>query len=188
MQLLPGTWVYGLLAVAAFVALLALEFATEPGGLSATEIVLEVSELLLTIGAAVGVTMVVGRVRAQHEERVSLLEDLAAARADGETWRRRVQAQVDGVGAAIDRQLRDWELTEAEREVALLMLKGFSHKEIGSLRGTSEATVRQQARSVYEKSGMNGRAAFCAYFLEDLLPGSAAEDSLPGARVASKPS
>jgi hypothetical protein len=30
--------------------------------------------------------------------------------------------------------------------------------------------VRQQARSIYEKSGLNGRAAFCAFFLEDLLP------------------
>jgi DNA-binding NarL/FixJ family response regulator len=48
--------------------------------------------------------------------------------------------------------------------------------EIAALRSTSEATVRQQARSTYEKSGLNGRASFCAYFLEDLLP----PQSLPG--------
>lgn len=49
------------------------------------------------------------------------------------------------------------------------MLKGFSHKEIAALRGTTETTARQQATSAYQKPGPGGRAAFCAYFLEDLL-------------------
>jgi DNA-binding NarL/FixJ family response regulator len=51
------------------------------------------------------------------------------------------------------------------------MLKGFSHKEIGVLRGTTDATVRHQAKSIYQKAGVESRAAFCAFFLEDLLPG-----------------
>lgn len=175
---------FALVGLAAFGGLLGLEWATEPNGLSATELVLEVTELLLTIAAAVGVAFVVVRMDAQHEERVALLRDLEAARAEGEGWRQRVQAQLDGLGAAIDRQLRAWDLTEAERDVALFMLKGFSHKEIGALRGTSDATVRQQARSIYEKSGMNGRAAFCAFFLEDLLPADAQNGARPAARAA----
>ena len=172
-----GTWRFAAFGVAAFAALLGLEWATEEDGLGATELVLEVSELLLTIAAAVGVALVVVRMNAQHEERMTLARDLAAARAEGESWRKRVQAHLDGLGAAIERQLEAWDLTPAEREVALLMLKGFSHKEIGALRGTGEATVRQQARAVYEKSGREGRAAFCAFFLEDLLPGSPSEAS-----------
>ena len=43
-------------------------------------------------------------------------------------------------------------MTDAEREVRLLMLKGFSHKEIAALRDTTEATVRQQARAIYQKA------------------------------------
>jgi DNA-binding NarL/FixJ family response regulator len=50
------------------------------------------------------------------------------------------------------------------------LLRGLSHKEIAALRGTSEAAVRQQAHIAYDKAGLKGRAAFCAYFLEDLLP------------------
>jgi DNA-binding CsgD family transcriptional regulator len=173
------TSAWAALAVAAFAALLGLEAATEENGLSATELVLEVTELLLTIGAAVGVALVVVRMNVQHEERITLMRDLATARAEGESWRKRVQAHLDGVGLAIERQLEEWDLTPAEREVALFMLKGFSHKEIATLRKTSEATVRQQARSVYDKSGMNGRAAFCAFFLEDLLPGRPGEASPP---------
>ena len=38
------------------------------------------------------------------------------------------------------------------------------------MRGTSPATVRQQARSVYQKPGLSGKAALSAYFLKELLP------------------
>lgn len=168
-------WGLAAVGVGAFALLLGLEVATEKH-ITPLELLLEVLELLLTLAAAAGVTLLVGRMQRQHEERMTLLRDLDAARADGESWRREAQAHVDGLGAAIEKQLRAWGLTNAEREVALLMLKGFSHKEIGALRATSEATVRQQARSSYEKSGLNGRAAFCAFFLEDLLPPQALQE------------
>lgn len=171
-------WWLAAVGFGAFALLLGLEVATEKH-ITPLELLLEVLELLLTLAAAAGVTLLVGRMQRQHEERMTLLRDLDAARADGESWRREVQAHVDGLGVAIEKQLRAWGLTNAEREVALLMLKGFSHKEIGALRDTSEATVRQQATSTYEKSGLNGRAAFCAYFLEDLLPPQALQELRP---------
>lgn len=174
-------WIFGFVSAGAFALLLALEIATEEGGVTPLELLLEVLELGLTVAIAAGVTLLVGSLRTQHAEKMALLRDLAAARAEGEAWRRQVQSHLDGLGAAIERQLEDWGLTDAEREVGLLMLKGFSHKEIAALRGTSEATVRQQARSAYQKSGMNGRAAFCAFFLEDLLPSSGLD---PSARAA----
>ena len=37
------------------------------------------------------------------------------------------------------------------------------------MRATSERTVRAQARSLYSKAGVTGRAALSAFFLEDLL-------------------
>jgi hypothetical protein len=53
--------------------------------------------------------------------------------------------------------------------VALLLLKGLSLKEIAAIRVTTERTVRAQARSLYSKAGLTGRAALSAFFLEDLL-------------------
>ena len=38
-----------------------------------------------------------------------------------------------------------------------------------AVRATSERTVREQARSIYTKAGLTGRAALSAFFLEDLL-------------------
>lgn len=52
--------------------------------------------------------------------------------------------------------------------MALLLLRGLSHKEVAQQRGTSEGTVRQQALSVYRKSGLGGRSALAAFFLQGL--------------------
>ena len=79
------------------------------------------------------------------------------------------QGLLRGVSDQIDRQFEKWGLTAAEREIALLMLKGLRHKEIASLRGTSERTVRQQALTIYKKAGLDGRTDLTAFFLEDLL-------------------
>lgn len=102
--------------------------------------------------------------------------ELAAARAevgrwaaDAQRWNAEAQEVLQGLGAAIDRQFERWALTPAEREVALLQLKGLRHKAIAELRHTSERTVRQQALAVYRKSGLNGRSDLAAFFLEDLL-------------------
>lgn len=89
---------------------------------------------------------------------------------EAQKWKRVSKTYVDGLSAEINKQLDEWHLTEAEKRVAYLMLKGFSIKEIGDLRKTSEKTVRTQANSIYSKSGLPGRSALSAFFLEDLLP------------------
>jgi DNA-binding NarL/FixJ family response regulator len=98
-----------------------------------------------------------------------VIRDLELARAQGQRWRSEARTYLDGLGQAIEGQFSRWNLTEAEREVALLMLKGLSHKEIATVRAVSERTVREQSRSVYSKSGLTGRAGLSAFFLEDLL-------------------
>ena len=76
---------------------------------------------------------------------------------------------IEGLGRAIRDQFDKWGLTDGESEIALLMLKGLSHKEIARLRASSETTVRQQARTIYRKSNLSSRAELAAFFLEDLL-------------------
>jgi DNA-binding NarL/FixJ family response regulator len=95
--------------------------------------------------------------------------DLVSVRADAERWRQEHQQVLAGLGAAIDQQFRRWNLTNAESEVGLLLLKGLSHKEIAEVRDTSERTIREQARALYRKAGLAGRASLSAFFLEDLL-------------------
>lgn len=53
--------------------------------------------------------------------------------------------------------------------MALLLLKGHSHKAIARLTSRSSQTARQHASAVYKKSGLAGRAELAAFFLEDLM-------------------
>jgi DNA-binding CsgD family transcriptional regulator len=161
------------LGAAAFVLLLTIELVTEDEPLRLLDALGDAAQTALLVATAVGAGVLATRLGAQHRDTLDLMRDLAQARAEGEAWRREAHAYVAGLGAAIDEQFARWNLTPAERDVGLLMLKGFSHKEIAALRGTSDATVRHQAKTVYQKAGVPSRTAFCSFFLEDLLPGGA---------------
>jgi len=81
---------------------------------------------------------------------------------------RRLSGEFSGyVGA----RLAGWGLSRSEQEIAWLTLKGYSFTEIASLRSVQEKTVRQQATSIYAKSGCKNRNEFIAHFIEDLLAG-----------------
>jgi DNA-binding CsgD family transcriptional regulator len=74
-----------------------------------------------------------------------------------------------GLAEVVKEQFEAWGLTQTEKEVAMLMLKGLSFKEIAAVRDTLEKTVRQQASAIYRKAGVSGRHAFAAWFIEDLF-------------------
>jgi DNA-binding CsgD family transcriptional regulator len=116
--------------------------------------------------------------RAARAEALDLAARLKASEAEATRWRDEARDLLTGLGAALDRQFERWSLSPAEKEVALLLLKGLSHKEIAEVRAIAEATARQQARAVYKKAGLSGRNDLAAFFLEDLL--------LPGSAEASK--
>jgi len=71
--------------------------------------------------------------------------------------------------AVMQGQFADWGLSPSECEVALLLIKGLSMKEISAARDVKEKTVRQQATGIYAKSGYAGRHELAAHFIEDLM-------------------
>jgi len=95
--------------------------------------------------------------------------NLDKALVENEQWSRENRELIQGLGAAIHKQFGIWHLTKAEAEIGLFILKGLSHKEIAQVRQTSERTIREQARALYRKSDLSGRAELSAFFLEDLL-------------------
>ena len=163
-----NTW-WAFAAIVACVSLLmTLEIIEEPH-MTLPQILMELIEPLLLVLTGAGVVYLMLRSRLQHEEQLSLIRDLEVARTEGAAWRSDMRELLKGLGDAIDAQFVRWQLTPAEREVAVLMLKGLSHKEIAAARESSERTVRQQARAIYAKANLSGRAALSAFFLEDLL-------------------
>jgi len=148
--------------------LLGLELIEEPD-LGPLELLLEVVDILPVVLTSVGVVLLFRVTRQQRDEHLKVIRDLELARAQGQRWRTEARTHLNGLGDAIEVQFSRWNLTEAEREVALLLLKGLSHKETATVRAVSERTVREQARSIYSKAGLTGRTALSAFFLEDLL-------------------
>lgn len=80
-----------------------------------------------------------------------------------------LEAARHGLAKVLQGQFEEWKLTQTEKEVSMLLLKGLSFKEIAAVRDTLEKTVRQQASSIYRKAGVSGRHAFSAWFIEDFL-------------------
>jgi DNA-binding CsgD family transcriptional regulator len=129
-------------------------------------VLIEVGFVLLSIGSVLYLWLAwvqarrsLGRVR----------DRLAANEVERDRWKARATRLLRGLGAEIDVQFERWSLTPAERQVAMLLLKGLRHKEAASVLDRSERTMRQHAVSVYRKSGLAGRAELSAFFLEDLL-------------------
>lgn len=124
--------------------------------------------LTAVVGMAVAGVLWVGW-RREAGARREAVASLAARRAERDAWRESARKALEGLGHAVDQQFEEWGLTPTEREIALLILKGHSHKRIAELTGRKERTVRQHGVMVYQKSGLSGRAGLAAHFLEDLM-------------------
>lgn len=72
----------------------------------------------------------------------------------------------------------EWNLTEAERDVAIMILKGLDNETIARVRNTATGTVRAQATSIYSKSGTHGRTEFVSLFMEELMSGGLHEEDI----------
>jgi DNA-binding CsgD family transcriptional regulator len=125
-------------------------------------------ELGLILGGLAGAIWLWLNWKRAAESARALQRSLVERQAERDAWRERAAQSLLGLGQAVSQQFRDWELTPAEREVAVLLLKGQSHKEIATATGRSERTVRQHAIAAYHKAGVGGRAELAAFFLGDL--------------------
>lgn len=128
-----------------------------------------VFETLMIAGALLmATTLWLGWWRAERSA-ARLRRSLEARREERDAWRESARVALEGLGEAVDRQFSAWGLTPAEREVALLLLKGYSHKRVAEASGRNERTARQHASAVYHKAGLAGRAELAAFFFEDLM-------------------
>lgn len=161
--------ILGSVGALSFCLLVVLEVVTETDEVEFTDVLVDAFGLLLMVSTTVGLAMLFHRMQTQHEEKLDLIRSLDIARAEGTEWRKKAETHLQGLRSEMDAQFERWGMSAAEKDVGMLILKGLSHKEIARLRGTTEATVRQQAQSIYQKSGLPGKTAFSAYFLEDLV-------------------
>ena len=148
-------------------------------GTNLRHLLVEAAVVILCILAAAVVTFILLKdVIETRRVNSDLQRNLEESKRSAEIWRSEAESLLVGLGVSINSQFDKWKLTPVEKEIALFLLKGLSHKEVAYLRKVSDATVRQQARSVYRKAGVGGRHGLAAFFLEDLaLPMESTEAS-----------
>ena len=69
----------------------------------------------------------------------------------------------------LEERFSEWDLTPAERDVALFAIKGLSTQEIASLRDVSEGTIKAQTNAIYRKAEVSGRPQLLSLFIDDLI-------------------
>ncbi len=99
----------------------------------------------------------------------SLSRELLETKKSYQVWKEKTKSSAEEIRHSIDQQFSLWHLSHSEKDVALLLIIGLSMKEIAEIRQTHEKTVRQQATTIYRKSGLSGRQELAAFFLEDIL-------------------
>ena len=63
----------------------------------------------------------------------------------------------------VDRAIETVTLTKREVEIARLILKGLSNKEIADIAGLAEPTAKQYIAQIFEKAGVNSRSEFFSW-------------------------
>jgi DNA-binding NarL/FixJ family response regulator len=156
--------VVGLMVAVAIIGAVDL-YLDQPESWFGPHVLIELSLIVVSAGTALFLTR--GWVRAEARL-AGASRSLVEREAERDAWRARAESSLTGLGQAIDAQCTAWGLTPAEREVAVMILKGLGHKQIAAATGRSERTVRQHAVAVYQKSGIGGRAELAAFFLDGL--------------------
>ncbi|MBT3235902.1 MAG: hypothetical protein HN353_08120 [Bdellovibrionales bacterium] len=126
-------------------------------------------ELIILALCFIGVVFLVRALLIKKREIESLQTKLQTDRQDLIHWKNESKKYIDGLSQVIDQQFNSWLLSPGEKDIAMLLLKGLTTREIASIRNTKEKTIRQQATSIYKKANISGRQELAAFFLEDLL-------------------
>lgn len=83
----------------------------------------------------------------------------------------RLQASAAAFSSALEDYAREWKLSNAEKDVFILILKGCTHSQISEIRQTAEGTVKAQAAQIYKKSGFGNKTQLLSALVEDLTGG-----------------
>ncbi|HHC73494.1 MAG TPA: LuxR family transcriptional regulator [Thiothrix sp.] len=126
-------------------------------------------EMILVAVSLLGIAWLIREVVSRRQQMEQLKVQLEQTHESLDASRAHIKKLGQEYLKVIQAQFSEWRLSPSEKEVAIFLLKGLSFEEIASVRQTKEKTVRQQASSIYRKSGLSGRHEFAAWFFEDFL-------------------
>lgn len=115
----------------------------------------EIFTLMTLVGLCVGMYFIARSYRLAANNTRYLAKQLDAARGA-------FQSGIDGY-------FEQWGLSEAEKDIALLTIKGMTISEIAEIRQTKQSTIKTQSSAIYKKAGVSSRAQLVSSLIEELL-------------------
>ena len=119
-----------------------------------------ISECLMLALLAIGFGLATVVLRGLHRERGALRDTLRSLRGDFDR--------------ILNERFDQWALTPAQRDVALLTLRGLRLSEIAQHRGSAEGTIKAHLGAVFRAAGVRTRSELVGVFMEEFLDFSAA--------------
>lgn len=115
----------------------------------------EIFTLMTLVGLCVGMYFIARSYRLAARNTRYLAKQLDAAKGA-------FQSGVDGY-------FEEWGLSEAEKDIALLTIKGMTISEIAEIRHTKQSTIKTQSSAIYRKAGVASRSQLVSLLIEELL-------------------
>ena len=128
-----------------------------------------IEECMIVLVSGIGAVLLFWEIRRRTHYMLDMRNHLRVSHQQLQHMTEEMKAARHQYSELINNQFDQWQLTMSEKEVSMLLLKGLSFREISTLRETKEKTVRQQASTIYDKAGVNGRHEFAAFFFEDFV-------------------
>lgn len=125
---------------------------------------------ILIVSASLGFIFYITRLLYQNvTQQEKMAKTLHQVKQQLHSSNQRLQQGKEAFRKTIDWQLNEWQFTQAQKEIAILLLRGLTVKEIADQRHVQEKTIRNHLSAIYDKSGLPGRHVFCSWFLEGLF-------------------
>ncbi|MGB1309731.1 MAG: helix-turn-helix transcriptional regulator [Leucothrix sp.] len=125
---------------------------------------------ILIVSASLGFIFYITRLLYKNiKQQKQMAQSLKQVREQLHSSNQRLQQGKEAFRETIEWQLNEWQFTQAQKDISILLLKGLTIKEIASQRHVQEKTIRNHLSAIYEKSGLPGRHVFCSWFVEGLF-------------------
>jgi DNA-binding NarL/FixJ family response regulator len=73
------------------------------------------------------------------------------------------------VHAVIVEQFAEWDLSPAETDIAMLLVKGLGTQDIAGIRGSAEGTIKAHFNAIFRKAGVHSRTELLSVLIDRLL-------------------
>jgi DNA-binding NarL/FixJ family response regulator len=100
---------------------------------------------------------------------IEILTYIKALQKSDEKHELQLKYLTEDFDALVHKQFNTWDLTAAEKDIALFMLRGLNNIEIAGLRKVAVGTIRVQSHRILQKAGVSSRTELMSIFMEEFM-------------------